>query len=120
MRSALQIHLPDIDDAGIRELIDDLCEMLSWQADHYPEHTLRDFLESVFRDDPKRVGLRFILVPRVLHRKLGKLQAHSVHALCRELKNVHGLEDFSGRTLLLFLEKHFKDQRKPLPKRRRW
>ena len=119
MRSQLHTPLADIGDEGIDELIDDLCQMLKWQANEYAEYTLRQFLETVFGDDPNRVGLEYIWVPRVVHRKLGELYDHSVYAICRELKNGQGLEDFFGRTLLLFLEKIFKDHRKPPPKRRR-
>jgi hypothetical protein len=119
MKSALQTLLPDIGDEHIRELIDDLCQMLGWRADHYPEHTLRSFLETVFSDDPKRVKLSFIPAPRVVDQKLGKLQDHGVYAVCRELKNGRGLELDAGKKLFTFLETHFKNLRRPLPKRRR-
>ena len=119
MKSQLHTPLADIGDEDIRELIDDLCQMLKWQADDYPEHTLRNFLEAVFCYNPKRVSLASIPAPRVVDRRLGKLQDHGVYAVCRELKNGLPLEDLAGRTLPLFLERHLKDLRKPIPKRRR-
>ena len=114
----LRTPVGEIDDAGIQQVIQDLCEMLRWHPSHYPEHTLFEFLDLVMMQDPKAISLENIAVPRVLDQKLEALRDHGIHPVCRELKNDDTSQLRGELTLFSFLRRHFTDLQTPLKPRR--
>lgn len=118
MKPPLQTLILEIEDPHLLETIDDFCEMLHWRKDHYPEHTLRDFLQVAFLAPPDSISLEHIAVPRVIDQRMGKLQDHGMYPVCKALKNGDILDQHAKITLFSFLKKHFAELRKP-PKKRR-
>lgn len=107
MRTLLQTPIPEIENPDVMEVIDDLCAMLSRRKDDYLDYNLREFLEVIFKADPKFISLSQIAMPRVLDRKIGKLHDHGFYPVCRALKNDDTMEQHAGVTLLAFLKPHF-------------
>jgi hypothetical protein len=107
MRTFLQTRIIEIENPDLMEVIDDFCEMLNWRKNDYSDYNLREFLEVVFKADPKSISLSQIALPRVLDRKIGKLHDHGFYPVCRALKHDDTIEPYAGVTLLAFLKPHF-------------
>ena len=118
MKTLLRTPIGKIEDAGIQDVIQDLCEMRHWHPSHYPEHTLFEFLDLVMMQDPKGISLDHIAVPRVLDQQLEALRDHGIHPVCRELKSGDTSQLRGELTLFSFLKKHFADLQSPRPPRR--
>ena len=115
-KSILHTTLAHIEAEMVLLLVGDFCEMLRWDRAEYSDYTLFNFFEIVMMQSPDSFSLDHIAQPRILGKKLGKIQSGEIQALCRELKNGDTIDQHSSTTLLAFFKSHFEYLLpKPLP-----
>lgn len=107
MKTLFQTPISEIENPEVIEVIDDFCQMLNWRKDDYLDYNLREFLEVVFKENPKSISLSHIPLSRILDRKMGKLRDHGIYPVCRMLNNEDTMEQHAKISLLAFLKERF-------------